>query len=164
MDTLTFYDQFVYWFLLASFSLMFMLLLSIIVMKIYNALNLNNNFKKKMQEVKDMKARGEHHEWAEINMNGTVVHVCKKTGFVPKHDGFIDVNKLKAYLADKEERENEIQISKEYMRGIAEEIGNRNGITADQVVEIVKEYQEKQTHYFSQKMQDKIEQILNKKH
>jgi predicted XRE-type DNA-binding protein len=164
MDTLTFYEQFLYWFLLGSFSLMGILLFSIIALKIYGFFSIKNNFTKKMQEVKDMKAKGEHHEWVEININGTVVHVCKKTGFVPKHDGFIDVNKLKAYLADKEEREEELRISNEYMRGVAEEIATRNGITADQVSEIVKEYQEKQSHYFAQKIKDKLDQFLSKKH
>ena len=164
MDSITLYDQIIYWFLLGSFSLIAILLFAIIVLKIYSILNIKNNINKKLQEVKDMKDKGEHHEWVEVNLNGTPVHVCKKTGYVPKHDGFIDTNKLKAYLADKEKLQEELNASNAYMKEVAEEIGSRYSLNSEQVSEIVKEYGEKQSTYFSQKIKDKMEGLLNKKH
>lgn len=75
----------------------------------------------RLQKAKDdMIARGETHEWVEFTyMNGQRIMVCKKSGWSPTLNGFLDLKVVGQYL----QAENEVKrITKEYEDFLSEKL------------------------------------------
>ena len=58
----------------------------------------NIEFKNKQAEVDKMKAAGDFHEWQEIPTMHGMLLVCKKTGWCPSLNGFIEQSRINSYL------------------------------------------------------------------
>lgn len=77
------------------------------ISKIKIILESNKLFAKKIAEMKEMKARGELHEWTEVQTQNGEMIVCKKTDWCPDVKGFVPLNLIHSYL-------ERIQMEKEY--------------------------------------------------
>lgn len=90
---------------------------------------IRNIAKNKMKEVEEMKARGEHHKWMDMNVNGKVTHVCEKTGYAPELEGFVPMQYV---VAEKEGA----RIREEYEKFRSQrllEIANKYGVSVSDI-------------------------------
>ena len=75
--------------------------------KIKMILDNNKEYKIRKEEVRQMKEKGEFHEWVTVLTPSGEMMVCKKTGWCPDFEGFVPINMITAYL-------EKIKMEKEY--------------------------------------------------
>ncbi len=91
-----------------------------------------NNYKNKAKAVEEMKSRGEHHEWLFIpQKDGTSVHVCRKTGFVPSIDGFVPLDILEKSIKLFEQQKDVQKRCDEFLENRKKELRERFGISVN---------------------------------
>ena len=95
----------------------------------------NAAFKIKQAEVTKMKAAGDFHEWQEIpTMQGSMM-VCKKTGWCPSLNGFIERSRIESYLNDLK-REEEY---KDYRANRVQQLCQALNMSTQQVEKVVED-------------------------
>lgn len=153
------YFQLFYYLAIGAALLMISPLVAKLAVTIYRSISAHFIYKEKIKEVEKMKAGGDYHDWVSIAVSPTKqANVCKKTGYCPTLEGFIDLKSLELILKMREQ-EKEYQ---EYRKKRITDIGNEIGLG----YEAMSEYADKiigiKTQYTIEKLSQLQKELISK--
>jgi len=121
----------------------------------------HDEWKKRKQEVADMKESGEMHDWMNVpDGMGGEMHVCRKTGYCPTHDGFLSKEQLKLYEA----KEMLKQQREEAQQAMLETLSSETGMskeTIEMIVERMKEAPERARAEYAKSIVSMISNVID---
>ncbi|HLD91614.1 MAG TPA: hypothetical protein VI911_11505 [Patescibacteria group bacterium] len=92
----------------------------------------NKEFKKRSKEVEEMKANGDLPEWVTLPIYGKDTHVCKKTGYCPSLECFINIDYIKTVLYM---RARKAELAKLFNEGVVD-LASKHGVDTAMVIAI----------------------------
>ena len=98
-------------------------------------INTDKQVKAKMKAKEDMLERGEKHDWIKIPLGTKEYLFCRKTGWSPDLNGFLDMNFIKKHDRKIKEEEGYQAFRNERVKRMAEE----RGVSLDDMEEIVEQ-------------------------
>lgn len=116
----------------------------------------NKRFKQQALLRQEMLAKKEPHEWTNIMLsNGVKVLVCKKTGYCPSHEVFVDIRYVQSQLKAKEMQE---KFNKHKADKIKKWAGELN-LSESQVANLIEEAYAMKKQFFLEKMDEEINKM-----
>lgn len=133
-----------------------------VVKRILKDREANNKYFEKMKKVEKMKSEGEHHEWVDMGINHPTMgfvntHVCKKTGYAPAIESFIDMNHINKVIKARKEEEEFQAFKKEKLEEyeLKYGIGNVEEVY-EKMISIKKDYHIDKMNKFKQEIKEKF--------
>ena len=142
-------------FLLVLFSVLSLLQLRKVFRQIKEIRKNNKIVNEKNAAVEKMKADGELHDWINIPTHEGEVHVCKKTGWCPKMNGFIPLDIIKRYEV---QRQSEIDY-KAYRDAKVEELAIKQGLTIEEMEVLVETIFDMKKQYYVKKAEQALKEL-----
>jgi len=120
----------------------------------------NKSYNEKVKKVEEMKASGEVHDWIEMPISPVEkAHVCRKTGWCPRLDGFVVLRDVK-YFEEAEKTKKEFEeFEKEEFNKLAEYYS----IGLHDIYEIRDKVYTVKQNFYVKKMEKSIAELVSKK-
>lgn len=129
------------------------------VLKAFLVLYRNNkSYNNKLRSKKAMLNRGEMHEWIKIYMGTKEIMVCKKTGWCPSLNGFLDINYVNSM--------GELQLVKagfeKYKEQRIAEMARDLGISVEEAKNFSEEIFKMKKEYYLNNMSNQLKRMYKK--
>jgi hypothetical protein len=98
---------------------------------------------KSIERVKDMKKRGEMHEWVTMNIAGIDRRICKKTYYIPSLNSFLNKESFEAL----QENQKKIKEYKDYTEKRMSEICEKYDVTKERLDSILQDISDMPVDY-----------------
>lgn len=126
--------------------------------KIWSLINkTNKSFSQKEKDREEMLARGELHEWVEVMTMYGPTRVCKKTGYMPEHKGYLSKKALKSSLLAIERDERYKEYRNKKVSGLAE----KHNMSVESMELLVEEIFDIKKQFNLNELSDVVEEMRN---
>lgn len=142
-------------FFLVFFSILSLLQFRKVIKQVKEIMKHKKLIKEKQASVEKMKADGEFHDWINIPTPAGEIHVCRKTGYCPKVNGFFPLEAIKQY---EKQKQDEIDY-KEYRDKKVEELAIEQGLTVEEMEVLVKSIFNMKKTYYIEKMEQSLKEM-----